>query len=396
MTLGAYGPLTLDQARKKAIKERAKAIEGRDPLAERRARKAEENVLHLGNTTVAELAVRYLEYSRDRKKSNSLRSDRQMIRDYVKPELGRRRIEEVRTAHIVDLHQSLRDRPYAANRLLALLRRMFNLARKWDDRSNGAATLVNPCEGVEAFDEEARERYLTPEELGRLGEVLSRIEQEGSIPADLMGSERDISVIASAVTAIRLILFTGCRREEILTLKWAQVDRVNSRITLLDSKVGQRMFPIGEAAVEVLATAPRKQGNPYVCWGKKVDGHLVGLPKIWGHIREAIGIEDVRIHDLRHTFGSVGVGPVGLNLPVVGKLLGHTQASTTQRYAHVAISPAKAAADRISGEIAANLAGGTKASNIENEEAIAELAKRIQHLSTAEKRQLQALLHETR
>ncbi len=197
-------------------------------------------------------------------------------------------------------------------------------------------------------------------------------------------------MIASAVTAIRLILFTGCRREEILTLMWTHVDLVNSRITLLDSKV----FPIGEAVVEVLSTAPRKEGNPYVCWGKKAEGHFVGLPKIWGHIREAIGVEDVRIHDLRHTFGSVGVGPAGLNLPVVGKLLGHTQASTTQRYAHVAISPAKAAADRISGEIAANLAGREASTSGQGDERalVAEIAEKLRHLSDEAKKRLEEVL----
>ena len=386
MTLGSVGPLTLDQARKKALRERAKALDGRDPLDERRSKRDAENAVHLGNQTIAGLTKLYLDYSSTRKKESSLRNDRQMIRDYVIPQLGKKKLEDVRRVHIVDVHQSLKDRPYAANRLLALLKRMFNLAKSWDDRPKGSEPLVNPCDGVEPFAEKARERYLSPEELARLGRILSRGEEKGSISGELVGEDRDIPLIASAVTAIRLILFTGCRREEILALKWDHVDLDHHRITLLDSKVGSRFFPIGAAAVEVLANAQRKEGNPYVCWGRKKGGKLVGLPKIWRYIRTAANIEDVRIHDLRHTFGSVGVGAAGLNLPMVGKLLGHTQAATTQRYAHVADVPAKAAADRVSEEIAARLGGGAVKTEVDPD--LVDLVQKLKGLSEEKRRAL--------
>ena len=167
----------------------------------------------------------------------------------------------------------------------------------------------------------------------RLGETLAEIESEGD-------------VLPSTITAIRLLLLTGCRRDEILTLRWEHVDMERGVLVLPDSKTGAKTVPLGEAALDVLACAPHLRRNPYVCPGVKEGGRLVGLQKAWERIREKAGLEDVRVHDLRHSFASVGAGS-GMGLPILGALLGHREAATTQRYAHLAADPLKEAANEI-------------------------------------------------
>ncbi len=219
---------------------------------------------------------------------------------------------------------------------------MLNLAESWGIRPDGS----NPCRHVERYPEKRRERFLSAEELERLGRVLTEAEAEGAEPL-------------SAIAAIRLLILTGCRVQEILGLRWEQVDFERRQIHFEESKTGQKAVAFGAAALELLSDLPRHEGNPHVIPGKKEGAHFVGMPKVWQRIRTRAGLEDVRLHDLRHSFASVGAG-AGLSLPIIGKLLGHTQAATTQRYAHLAADPVREAADRVSAEIAAALNGQTK------------------------------------
>lgn len=191
----------------------------------------------------------------------------------------------------------------------------------------------NPCRFVEKYKEQKRERYLSGEELARLGQVLGEAEQDE---------------MPSAILAIRLLMFTGCRLSEILTLKWEQVDFEKGVILLPDTKNGYRMVPMPGVAIDLLINAPRV--NNYVCFGDKENGHLIGLPKIWRRIRAKASLEDVRLHDLRHSFASVAAA-ANMGLPIIGKLLGHSQAQTTQRYAHLALDPLKAASEEIARRI---------------------------------------------
>ncbi|MFP3942183.1 MAG: tyrosine-type recombinase/integrase, partial [Thermoanaerobaculia bacterium] len=187
----------------------------------------------------------------------------------------------------------------------------------------------------------------------------------------------------SAILAVRLLILTGCRRSEVLGLRWSDVDLGAGRVELRDSKTGERAVPLGAAAVKVLSEAERLEGNPFVCWGDRDGGPFVGIDKAWRRIRSAAkraALEDLerpqdpaeaeaaveaveaawgglRLHDLRHSFASVGAAG-GESLYVVGKVLGHAQAATTERYAHLADDPVRAAAERISSEIAAHLDGG--------------------------------------
>lgn len=183
----------------------------------------------------------------------------------------------------------------------------------------------NPCYGFKKFAETKRKRYLKPEELARLGRALTECERDGTISS-------------AAAAAIRLLIFTGARQSEILTLEWEFVDLTRRRLLLPDSKTGEKLIPLNAQAVKVLEWLPRTLGNPYVIVGGRHGQHLVNIRKPWGFVRERAGLDDVRLHDLRHSFASVAVSG-GASLPMVGALLGHTQPQTTARYAHLADSP---------------------------------------------------------
>ncbi len=230
----------------------------------------------------------------------------------------------------------MRDKPIQANRTLALLSKMFGLAERWGLRPPGS----NPCRGIDRFPEKRRERFLSGGEIARLGAVLEEEEPHETF----------------VVLAIRLLLLTGARRDEVLTLRWADVDFERSALRLPDSKTGAKVIPLGPAALALLAMAPRLEGNPYVIPGRRVGGRLVGLQRPWARIRERAGLGDVRLHDLRHSFASVGAA-AGLGLPILGAILGHRNHATTARYAHLDDDPRRTAATRISDEIAAALSG---------------------------------------
>ncbi|MEO5345833.1 MAG: site-specific integrase [Magnetococcus sp. YQC-9] len=226
--------------------------------------------------------------------------------------------------------------PGTATRCMGLLGAIFTFAVERGLRED------NPVHGVKKFTGQKRERFMTGEELTRLGEALQEAEQNGTNPV--------------AIAALRLLLLTGMRRGEVLTLQWAHVDIERGCLRLPDSKTGAKVVHLGAAALELLSGLPRIQGNPF-CFPGAIEGQpLVGLPRIWRKIRERAGLEDVRIHDTRHGFASVGVMS-GMGLPVVGALLGHKTPNMTARYAHLADDPVKLAADRISGQIAAALNG---------------------------------------
>jgi integrase len=328
MRLGEFGVLTLKTARVKARKNLASVDEGRDPLAERKAAAKA--------ATVNALADRYLtDHAEVKKKPASAKTDRQMLRDYVRPKLGHLAANAVNRPDVAALHNSLRDKPYVANRVLALVSKMLNLAETWGMRPDGS----NPCRHVEKFRERPRERYLTPAEFTLVAETLNSAEAKGKQSLH-------------ALAAIRLLIFTGCRLREILHLRWEHVDLENSRLRLPDSKTGAKTVFLAAPARELLLQLPRTEGNPWVIEGRSPDSHLSDLKGPWRRICEAAKIEELRIHDLRHSYAAVGAG-LGLSLPMLGKLLGHTQPRTTARYAHLAADPMHEAADRIGVQLTA-------------------------------------------
>ena len=229
---------------------------------------------------------------------------------FIDPAIGEMRISEVQRKDIAELHHGLRDKPYQATRPLWVLSKMFSLAEVWGWRSDGS----NPCRHVKRNKERKRERFFSPEETERLCEVLR--EAEGEMP--------------SAVAAIRLLLLTGCRLSEIQFLRWEYVK--GDCIELPDAKTRGRVVPLGPEAFAVLSALPRQDDNPWVIGGKLPGSYLTDLQRPWPRIRKRAELEDVRMHDLHHSFASRALA-LGEGLPMIGKLLGHTQVQTTAKYA---------------------------------------------------------------
>ena len=332
-SIGVHGAMTCEQARETA--RQWLADRDRDPSGLRQARKSA--------PTVAEFAERYVtQHAEAKKSSKSTVQDRRMLERFVLPAFGKHKLAEVTRADVVKLHHRLKDTPYQANRVLALLSKMFNLAERWDLRPDG----TNPCRHVEKYRERNRERFLSEAELARLAEVLA-------------AAERTRTQSPSVIAAIRLLLFTGARLSEILTLRWEHVDVEGQCLRLPDSKTGAKVVYLPPAALEILTALDRHEDNPYVIAGAKSGSHLVNLQKPWRRIRAKADLNDVRLHDLRHSFASMAVAG-GLTLPVIGALLGHTQPATTARYAHLADDPLKQAANLIGGRIAAAMKQGAQ------------------------------------
>ena len=216
---------------------------------------------------------------------------------------------------------------------------MMILAESWGYRPDAS----NPTRHINRFAESKRERFLSEDELGRLGAVLARAEREGTESK-------------AAIAAIRLLAVTGCRRGEILSLEWSHVDFENACLRLAQSKTGPKIVYLAPAALEVLQGIERQDRNPYVIVGREPGTYLANLSKPWGRVRKLAGLDGVRLHDLRHGFAAVGAAG-GLSLPVLGKLLGHTQPATTARYAHLVGDPLRKAAAQVGGQIAAAMLG---------------------------------------
>ena len=216
--------------------------------------------------------------------------------------------------------------------------KMFNLAESWGMIPTGR----NPCRHVRYYREQSRERFLTPEEFRRLGAALKKFEAQGSMQP-------------SAVAAIRLLMLTGCRSDEILTLKWDDVDRTARVLRLRDAKTGPRMVPLTGPVLKVLDGIERAEGVPWVLRSAKPRFRLACLSWHWRRLKQETGLHDVRVHDLRHSFASRALA-FGETLPVIGKLLGHNDIETTApRYAHLAQDSLHETAERIAESIAADI-----------------------------------------
>jgi integrase len=324
LTIGKHGrPWTPETARAEARRILRLVAQGGDPagaMAEAR-----------GAPAVAELVERFLtEHVAGRRKESTARQYQHLFARVILPALGKKRATEVTRQQILDLHHEWRRTPVTANLAIALLHSLFDYAEQIGLRPEGS----NPCRRVQRYPQRHRERFLSADELARLGDALVHYE----------------AVAPFAVAAIRLLLFTGARRSEILNLRWSWIDLERSEARLPDSKTGKKTIHLPPQTLAVLAELPRIDGNPHVIIGGKVGARLADLQKPWDAIRKRAGLEDLRLHDLRHAFASVAVAS-GMGLPIIGKMLGHTQASTTQRYAHLAADPVKVAAAAVAATI---------------------------------------------
>lgn len=326
--LGMFGPVTAEIARKEATRllGNVRGADG-DPAADRDRERQ--------SITVVELGARFMkEHVAVRCKPTTQSEYKRSVELFINPFFGKQRARTVTPADVAELHGSQSHIPYQANRTLGVLSKMMSLAEIWGIRERH----TNPCEDIRRYPEHKRERFLSARELKRLGEAMTALEKDGELTAH-------------AVAAFRLLLLTGCRSSEIQKLKWEYVYLEEHELRLPDSKTGAKTVHLGKAAVAILEKLKRVKNNPYVIIGHAEEQHINDMQKPWRRIRRAAGLEDVRIHDLRHTFASGGL-LVGEGLPMIGKLLGHSQVQTTARYAHLAADPIKQAATRISERLA--------------------------------------------
>lgn len=313
LTIGPYGPLTVDQARRLASTHVGAIAQGDDPAQVRQDR--------LHEPTFGDLTDQYLERHAPRKRS--ARDDRGMLKTHLAV-FRTRKLTDLNRNDVARLHAQIGEAaPYRANRVVALLRKMFNLARDW-----GLYAGDNPATRIQAFREESRDRFVQPDELPRLFQAIAE--------------EADSSVRAVLLTA----LLTGARRTEVLTMQWDEVSLTRAEWRIPHTKAGRpHLLPLPYALVATLRSLPRMDGNPYVFLGQNGAGHLQNMKRAWDRIRFKAGIHDVRFHDLRRTVGSWLAGS-GESLQLIGKVLNHRDVSTTAIYARLNLDPVRQALER--------------------------------------------------
>jgi integrase len=325
-TIGKHGsPWTPETARREAKRLLGLIADGQDPASKREAEKATPDF-----GTIVDLFLE--QHVAAKRKPSTMRDYTRLLRKFAVPALGSKRLDEITKGDIATFHMQMRKTPRQANMMLSVLSKLFNFAEDHGFRPPNS----NPCRRIERYPENKRERYLSATELRQLEQAL----------ADYAASDGN----AFAAAAIRLLVFTGCRLNEILTLRWSDIDFVQQRICLADSKNGARHLPLNAQTREVLASLPKYEDNPFVICGGKNGTHMVNLSKPWIKIRASANLPNLRLHDLRHSFASIGVQG-GLSLPIIGKLLGHSQQATTARYAHLSDQPVQVASQQISAQI---------------------------------------------
>ena len=359
--IGEHGRLTPEEARKQARIILGAVEGGADPIAQREAAREVRTF-----TAVAHDFL--VNHVRPKRKGRTADEYARILGAHIVPALGSKRIVDLRRADVAKLHSKLGDSPYQANRALALVSAIWN----WAARREEVAFADNPARAIERFAETGRERFLTSEELARLGDVLREGETLGlhySVDETKPNAKhapkadhRRVMLDPFAVAAIRLLILTGARLREILDAQWSQLDLERGVLFLADSKTGKKPLYLSAAAQAVLGSVPRVKGNPHIIAGALEGAPRADLNKPWRAVRKAAKLDGVRIHDLRHSFASFGAS-ASLGLPIIGKLLGHSQAATTHRYAHLDADPLRRAVETIGNTISAAMAGG-KAENI--------------------------------
>ncbi|NVJ64370.1 MAG: tyrosine-type recombinase/integrase [Flavobacteriaceae bacterium] len=356
MSLGNTTALTPDEARRKAREILALVLLGGDPAEERAgARKM---------PTVSQFAGTFLtEHVEVKLKASTAATYRDHVERLIVPEIGSTKLDRLTRKQVSALHLKVGQKsPGTANRMLSTLSSMLGFAALRDI----VPEHFNPTRKIELFPANFMERFLTSDEIRRIGEAIREGETAG-IPWEVDETKpkskhaakpenRFTLIDRHAAAAIRLLLLTGARRGEILSLKWENVDLERGLLHLPDSKTGKKVIVLNAAAAQVLTDLPRV--GIYVIAGREPDKPRHDLKKPWAAVLRRAGIQNVRLHDLRHTHASFGVS-AGMGLPIVGKLLGHSRSSTTERYAHLADDPVRQASEKIGVTLAAALDGGT-------------------------------------
>jgi integrase len=341
--IGSWPDWSVTAARAEAKEIRQRIDRGEDPANERRERREA--------PTMADLAERYKAEHLPRKSEQSRHDDGVMIGHILRHIGADRRVADVHHGDIVALHRAITDsgHPVLANRTVACASRMFSLALKpmagenapWRDQAQG-----NPCKGIERNPEQAKERFLSPAEIAA---VIEGLDAYGRTPA---------------ADCLRLVLLSGCRPGEAMLATWSQFDVQPGFWFKPSSHTKQRKehrLPLSAPALQLIADIRARRGSvepdDYVFPGQRPGQPLQQLRTCWDAVCEHANLADVRVYDLRHTFAATGAGG-GLSLPLIGRLLGHTQHRTTQRYAHLADDPLREAADKIASAITKAGKGG--------------------------------------
>jgi integrase len=346
LTIGKHGsPWTPQTARIEAKRLLAEVAAGRDPAA---ARHEKRNALTFG-----ELVDLYLAEGAGHKKPSTLKVDRGRIEHHLRPFLGKLRADRIGRAEIERMRDAVAIGRTAEKVASAEKRRRGSIAVGGKGAAAQCVALVgsiyafaigrglyadNPARGVKKAPVRKIERFLSEAEIARLAEALDAEVQQSGNPYP--------------PAAIKLLLLTGCRKGEIANLRWDYVDFDHACLRLPDSKTGARVVYLNAPARALLQELPRISGSPRVIPAMRADAAGPAIDKVWSRVRTAAGLSDVRLHDLRHSFASVGAAG-GLSLPIIGALLGHKHATTTARYAHLSADPLRAANDAVGARIAA-------------------------------------------
>lgn len=345
--IGVHGAITCEQARLKAQQWLGEVAIGRDPSDEKRKRRK--------FTTVQELCTQFMaEHGQRRLKQLTAISYQGIIDNHLVPLGGKLKVDRVTQADVERIMRSVEDGHTSkvvrlgkqrwskvrggkgvANRAVALLSKMFNFAESRDLRARG----TNPARHVQRNPETSRERFLSNREYQRLAQTLGSLERENA---------EDYRVIA----ILRLLLYTGLRRSELVTLQWSFVDFEDRCLRLPDTKTGRKITYLSGQSVDLLSALPRTVGNPYVFPGDVETGHFIAIEKAWHRVRKLAGLHDVTLHDLRRSWGSIGARG-GMSLLLIGKAMGHKTTKATEIYARVSDDAKRDATEAIASLIQA-------------------------------------------
>lgn len=360
ITIGTFGTLTVEQARAVAQRVLGRVANGEDPAADIASRRRASR-----ECTVAIIGAEYLLDIQAKVKPRTLSEYERLFKRHIVPAVGTKPIDQVSIRDVAEIHTSKRAQPYQANRILNLIGSFLH----WSESRGYRPRNSNPCRDITKYPEASRERFLTVDEVGRLGEALETAELAGLPSSPSLrrklgdpskakhrskNAGNPIPANPFAVASIRFLLLTGWREQEALSLRWSNLDLERGSATLPDTKTGRSHRPVGEEALKVIRALPRLNDSPFVFPGAKDGQPLREIKRVWSAVRHAANLDDLRLHDLRHTVASFAVGG-GHSLFVTGKLLGHARAETTQRYAHIADDARKIAADSVSSSLSAAL-----------------------------------------
>lgn len=326
-SIGTYPERSVSDARREARGALEDIRRGHDPKAERAARAS---AIEAGQTTVAALADRWLaEYVRPKLKPRTIADYERLLEQKIKPKLGHLIVGRVEKEDVVRLHVELQNTPRRANYTIAVFRALMTFAEDCKLRP----PMSNPARRIKMYREKPRERFLSEAEIGTAAEAIAKAEREKKIGPH-------------AAAGLRLALFTGARSGEVTAIEWSHIDWSRNLVRLPDSKGNvPRTIHLSDAALEVIKTVPRI-GRFVIAGTRDPTERYKSLTRAWTVARAYAGLDDVRLHDLRHSYASLAAGR-GVSLQMIGKLLGHKVAATTQRYAHLTKDAASAVNDEL-------------------------------------------------